>query len=241
MYLGFEIRCIPLCFPLHFLAMRRTSVLFGSVLMLLAACGGSVHVTYKLQFNTEDPGRKTLLSLAVTRVVERRLENMGEKVKGLDITQGTDGPELSFSLDKQSAAEALQADLLAPFTLRIMREAKKNETPTIAIEGQGGFIETGITEGHLVWTDAAEEPGNKGRITLSFNDDGRKRMAKVFKENVGKSIGLFVRNHLVAKLQVDTAELKDDIIISGIPSVDLAHVFADDVNVGLHVTFIPVP
>ena len=98
-----------------------------------------------------------------------------------------------------------------------------------------------MTEEHLEWVEAAEELDNKGRITLSFSPEGRELMRTVFRQNVGRNIGLFVREKLVAKLQVDTAELKDDIIITGIPSPELARVFADDVNVGLHVIFTPLP
>ena len=66
-------------------------------------------------------------------------------------------------------------------------------------------------------------------------------MKDLFAESEGKNIGIFIRNQLVSKLLVDTDELIDDIIITDIPTVQLANVFADDVNVGLHVTFTPIP
>lgn len=220
----------------------RTSLFAGlSMVTLLAGCGGSVASNYRLQFDTEETSRLTLLSLAVTRVVERRLEAMGESVKGLDISQKEEGPELTFTVETEAAAALLSDELTTPFDLKIMRETKVGETPTIEIEGHGGFIETGVTEEHLEWVEAAEELDNKGRITLSFSPEGRELMRTVFRQNVGRNIGLFVRGRLVAKLQVDTAELKDDIIITGIPSPELARVFADDVNVGLHVIFTPLP
>ncbi|OGJ61475.1 hypothetical protein A3C37_04090 [Candidatus Peribacteria bacterium RIFCSPHIGHO2_02_FULL_53_20] len=221
--------------------MFRRFIVGLSLSTLLVGCGGSVSSTYRLQFDTEDPSRLTLLSLAVMRVVERRLQGMGEDVRGLDVSQKQGGPELSFSVVTEAAADLLREDLTAPFELRIMREAKEKETPTMEAEGHGGFVETQITQEHLEWIEAAEEPDNKGRITLEFTEEGRKLMRMIFRENVGKNIGLFVRGRLVAKLQVDTAELKDDIIITGIPSAELARVFADDVNVGLHVTFTPLP
>lgn len=221
--------------------MRRPLFIAVSMLALLAGCGSSAHSAYKLQFDTEDTSRLTVLSIAVTRIIERRLQGMGEEVRSLDISQKADGPELSFSVNTKAAADLLRKDLTAPFKLRIMREVNMGETPTIEIDGHGGFIETSITEKHLEWIEAAEETDNKGRITLGFTKEGREFMRKIFRENVRKNIGLFVRDKLVAKLQVDTAELKDDIIITGIPSAELARVFADDVNVGLHVTFTPLP
>jgi len=233
----------PFSIPAPTLAscMRRSIVAGLSLCVLLASCGRGTRATYQLTFNTEDASRLSELSLAVTRVVERMLESMGEEVRGLDIAQRGAGPELSFTTETAAAAELLREDLTTPFTLTIMRESKQSETPTVSIDAHGGFMETGIHQGHLEWVIASEEPDNRGRITLQFNADGRELMRKVFKQNVGKNIGIFVRGNLVAKLQVDTAELKDDIIITGIPTVALARVFADDVNVGLHVQFTPLP
>ncbi len=221
--------------------MRRTVLAGLSICVLLAACGRAVEARYQLSFNTTDTGRLTELSLAVTRIVERRLQSMGEEVRNLDVTQTSGGPELSFKIETQAAADLLREDLIEPFKLSIMRAVKPGETPQLEVEAHGGFIDTGVSEEHLEWVLATEEPDNRGRISLQFTEEGRELMRKVFKQNVGKQIGLFVRGRLIAKLQVDTAELKDDIIITGIPSSELARVFADDVNVGLHVTFTPLP
>ena len=117
----------------------RTSLFAGlSMVTLLAGCSGSVASNYRLQFDTEETSRLTLLSLAVTRVVERRLETMGESVKGLDISQKEEGPELTFTVETEAAAALLRDDLTASFDLKIMRETKAGETPTIEIEGHGG-------------------------------------------------------------------------------------------------------
>jgi hypothetical protein len=228
-------------FRLHSPRMRRTVLAGLSICVLLAACGRAVESRYRLGFNTTDTGRLTELSLGVTRIIERRLLSMGEEVRGLDVTQKSEGPELSFKVQTQAAADLLREDLAEPFKLSIMRTVKPGETATLEIDAHGGFVDTGIFEQHLEWVIASEESDNRGRITLRFTEEGRELMRKVFKQNVGKQIGLFVRERLIAKLQVDTAELKDDIIITGIPSSELARVFADDVNVGLHVTFTPLP
>ncbi len=220
--------------------MRRTVLAGLSICVLLAACGRVANARYQLSFDTTDTGRLTELSLAVTRVIERRLQSMGEEVRNLDIAQKSGGPELSFRVETQAAADLLLEDLTESFKLSIMRSTKPGETATLELDAHGGFIDTGVFEQHLEWVIASEEPDNRGRITLQFTDEGRSLMRKVFKQNVNKQIGLFVRGKLIAKLQVDTAELKDDIIITGIPSSELARVFADDVNVGLHVTFTPL-
>ena len=50
-----------------------------------------------------------------------------------------------------------------------------------------------------------------------------------------------MRDQLVSTLLVDTDEVKDKIVIQSIPNPELAEIFSDDVNVGIHVTFTPVP
>jgi hypothetical protein len=50
-------------------------------------------------------------------------------------------------------------------------------------------------------------------------------------------MGLFVHDRLMAKMPIDAAEPKEEIVIAGIPVPDMAGIFADDVNVGTHVTF----
>jgi hypothetical protein len=220
--------------------MRRFLLIAISILPLLVACSGGTQVTYHLQFDTENVAKRTELSLAVTRVIERRLQSMGEKPNDFDMRQEEEGSRMTFRVETEAAADILTVDLTEPFALQIMREARPGQTPDIEIDGHGGFLGTGITQEHLTWIEASEEENGKGRVTLQFTEEGRTLMGKVFRENVGRNIGLFVRSRLVAKLQVDTAEIKDDIIITGIPSYELARVFADDVNVGLHVAFTPV-
>jgi hypothetical protein len=216
-------------------------LLCATALLLLVGCRGTAR-TYQLSFNVEDTERQKLLALMSTRVIERRLASYGEEVKDLSLRSDTAPFEITVSVENATALDLLTEDLVSPFKFRIMKEAPVGEPDVLVVEGHGPFMETGITEHDVEWLDSApDEVPEKGRVTLTFTGEGRGKMSQVFKENVGKFIGIFVRDRLMAKLHVETNELKDDIVITEIPSVEIAQTFADDVNVGLHVIFSPAP
>jgi len=218
--------------------MRRAALL---LLPILLGCSSTGSITYRLDIDpTVATERGSDLSLASMRVIERRLENLGEDILEKDVAFENGAPHVSLTVSDPETLDILTKQLTQPFTLRIMEEAPEEEA-TITVGIHGGFRETGITEKHLLWVSASTDGGvlDRGRATLQFTEEGRKLMNEMFKKNKGKSIGLFVRNALMSKLLVESDSLKDDIIIHDIPSVEFAHVFADDVNVGLHVTFTP--
>jgi len=201
--------------------------------LLLSACNTNT-VSYRLETDVKDE-RLTEVLNASKRVVERRLQAMGEETP-VDVTNDQGKIHIRIAVEKE-VADALTQELTAPFSMRIMTEAPAGKGD-INVEGQGSFKESGITEDHLVWVTAgADTNPEKGRVLLEFSEEGRDLMGDVFRNNKGKYIGLFVRNHLVSKLLVESEEIKESILITDIPSVLLAQIFADDLNVGLHATF----
>ena len=211
-----------------------TSITFA---LLFTACGKST-VVFTLGIATEDAGRRLELVAATDRVVERKLASMGESEYIVDISRKGDDTILEVEVADNAIGDVLINNLTDPFNLRIMTEADAEEAE-LTVEGHGGFKQSGITEEHLEWLLAEEEERGTGRITIQFTEEGRDFMATIFAANKGKNIGIFVKDQLVSKLLVDTDELRDEIVITEIPSVDLARVFADDVNVGMYVTFTP--
>lgn len=218
--------------------MRRFLLLTASILSL-ASCGGT-QLAYDLNIDVEEKSDITTLTLTSIRVIERRLAGLEAQADNLRFSTDGDMPRITLSVDTPETAQFLTDDLTAPFSFRIMGEAPEADADLV-VEGHGGFKATGITEAHVEWAEAVPEPEGKGRVRLLFTPEGRTLMEQVFAEHAGKNIGVVVRNRLIAKIMVDTGVLREDIVISGVPSIDLARVFADDVNVGLHVTFTPVP
>jgi len=54
----------------------------------------------------------------------------------------------------------------------------------------------------------------------------------------GTQVALIVRNQLVSTFQSQGIG-RENIFIDGVPTPELASIFSDDVNVGVHVTFVP--
>jgi preprotein translocase subunit SecD len=207
--------------------------------LVLAGCG-STTVSYKLAFNTADKSAQEELTHASMRVIERRLERMETTIKDQKITGSGSDTTLTLSLSDPKAAEQLSAEVTQPFQLLIMKQVPDGQGQ-VTVQGHGDFSETGIDGKDIVWGEAAEDAQRKGAVRLTFTPEGKTKLAALFKENTGKSIGIFVRGQLVSKLTVKSEEVDDNIVIRDIPNPDLARIFVDDLNVGLHVIFTPLP
>ena len=210
-------------------------------LMLLAACSSQQTAKYQVHFDVTDKETQQNLTLASMRVVERRLELMNEKLIDKQVDTKNNQVSLIVTIPDKKGVDTLTSELTAPFNMQVMEQTDSGATADLTVEGQGNFSKTGVTEKDLQWVETHKDADGKGEVALLFTEMGRVKMLDVFKKNYGKNIGIFVRNRLVSKLHVQTQTFPDNIVISGIPSFDLATVFADDMNVGLHVTFTPVP
>ncbi len=223
--------------------MKRLLVL-STAFVALAACSSAATVRYQLAMpGVTDSDKILMLTQQSMRVMQQRLESMGE-LSDVAVEQGSSTGSVIVVVDakNQEALDTLTSDLQEPFDFQIMAEAQPGETPDAQVEGHGGFVKTGITGADLEWVEGGKD-GNTdlGMVQLIFNAEGRTKMADLFKRMAGKNIGIFVRGQLVSKLQVESAELREDIVIRQIPSVELAQTFGDDVNVGIHVTFTQLP
>lgn len=215
---------------------RFGRVIAGFSLLLLAACS-SDSVSYTLGFSVDDPEDQAALTEAAQRVIQRRLEHIGEDGK-VQVVHDGDTTKIRVDVGDSAVPDILTGELQQPLNFRIMQQVPEDQAD-IVVEGQGGFQETGIDNASLFSVAASEDDDGKGVIVLNFTDDGRAKLAKVFQESNGKYIGMFIRGQLASKLLVETGTLLDMIVIRDLPSAEIALLFADDVNVGLHVTFTP--
>jgi preprotein translocase subunit SecD len=226
--------------PFH--SMKRLFPLAFAVL-LLSACGETPTISFQADVTgvAGQVQRQTVLSQSLN-VLERRLAAMGEAPLEKLIEPSGSGAIVTVGAEHQEALDALSDSVQQPFDLRVMAQVADGEPAEVTVENQGGFISTGITGDDLDWVEAGKEPDSDlGAVRLVFSEEGRTKMADLFKSMKGKNIGIFVRGQLISLLQVETDVLEDDIVIRQIPNLELAQVFAEDVNVGIHVTFTPVP
>lgn len=213
-----------------------------SLALFLAGCGGRT-VRYKLVIDSPDPLRRSELAAASARVIEGRVTARGKKLLQHETKQDGDNVTIIANVSDAEAASVLQEGLLTPFTMTIMKEVKKGMGDIVS-EKYGEFKETGITTRHFDWISAgtagAGEAQAKGAVVIQFTTEGQELLKQVFKESRGSVIGIFVRGQLMSKKTVDAKDTQGSIAIDGIPNPAMAGAFADDVNVGLHVTFVPI-
>lgn len=219
--------------------------LFPALFALCLTACGPVNLTYTVDFTTENTDRMADLSLSLQRVIERRLARLEGALLdySVDYDKETKATRITLKVDNAASAKALDEELTAPFDFEIRYLAEDTAEGDIVVEGAGSYRATGITKTDIDWVlgEVANEVLNTGRVIIGFTDAGVEKMQQVFRDHGGNSIGLFVRGRLAASMAVPEGTQFERVIdIPGLPSADLAKVFADDMNVGIHMTFHPV-
>lgn len=208
---------------------------------MLAACNGASSVEYRLTFDTQEPAAVEELSKATVRVIQRRLERLDADVLKQNITRDAGGVTMALTVSDRASAEALTEELTAPFDLQIMLQAESSTGADIVVEGMGGFRKTGVSHTDIAIVRSGTNPETKGGyVLIPLAETGLKTLQEVFRLNVGKNLGLFVRGKLVSTLAIKSADFPNPLVIDGVPDTELAAIFADDVNVGIHVTISPL-
>ena len=207
--------------------------------LVLVGCS-STEVRYRVTLNVPPQTDQAALLKTTMAVIERRLDRLEQTLKNQSVEHGTGSVILKLAVADQETANILNEELTQPFKLRIMKQVPDDQGQ-LEVQGHGSFAETGITETDMVWAEAAEDAKKKGVVRLIFTPAGREKLSTLFRESKGGSIGIFVRDRLISKLTVHTDVLDEHIVIREIPNAELARVFVDDLNVGLHVTFTPLP
>jgi len=207
--------------------------------LLLMGCTAATHsLTVDLAFRTEDTSRRAQVITALEHVMERRVY----AIEGTIASTSTRGEgataQMTVTFENEETTAVLAGQLTEPLNFQLMAEAAEEEAD-VTTEQFGSFALTGITEEMLEWVTAHEVEGT-GTITITFTEEGVPLLRDLFAANAGKRLGLFVHGGLVSTYVIQEGEVdKSNIVISGIPSVELARIFADDVNVGTYVTFTP--
>lgn len=211
--------------------------------LFLAGCAGtaaSVDQTYGLAIDRPNPQEADALANAAMRVVERRLDAMGVVNAGKAFS-GSGNTAITVTVPDQDGADELTRQLTAPFDMAVMKQTASGATADVTVEKFGGFSKTDIVTGDFVGVEVGQDTQKVTRARILMTDAGRQKLAALFKAEAGKNIGIFVRGKLISQLAAKADAPTDDIQINGIPNLLIAEAFADDVNVGLHVTFTPRP
>lgn len=228
--------CTPDISPLHFGPMRRTA-LFLAAVCLLAGCSLQKKATYALTFNVNNDSIREELIWSSLRLMERQADALKTHLTDKEVTpgSGTGAAFITIALQHSKRLPEMTAELTRPFSLRFMLEVPKG-TGDFDTKDQGSFKDTGVGGQDVFWAESAKDNlTGKGAVRLLFSKEGYERMRTLIDKNRNKNIGLFVQDKIVSKMLADS--LKQDVVIRNIPNGDIADAFADQVKVGLHVTF----
>lgn len=214
----------------------KKAVIAGSLVLALAACSAKQAMTYTATIDEGGSARVMELIQASERVLKRRFA--GAQVQGVIVSVVPTGGKnaiVNLKLPDSAAGEVATRILADPFTFEIRVDGGVR-----ADTGETDWKPTGIDGTMLNWIQPVHltDTGELG-VELQFTPAGRKAVEATFRSNKGKDIGIFVRDLMVSKLRINADKPGESIIISGIPSAKVAEIFADDVNVGLHVAFSP--
>ncbi len=213
-------------------------------LLLLSACSRPVTLTYSVEFTTDNRERMADLTLALQRVIERRLTRLQGSLLDYDVDYDAETEEtrIAIEVDNAEAGKALNEEMTAPFDFEVRYLAPDEQEGDIVVEETGSFRATSVTKKDIDWVigSTEDEVRRTGRVTIGFTDEGVEKMQKIFTEQNGNTIGLFLRGRLTASMSTESVEFSRIIEIPGLPSDALARIFADDMNVGIHMLFRPV-
>lgn len=218
--------------------MKRNSLIVFGIALTLAACSGEQKIVRTMEIRSSDSSKVRTILQATEKVMERRFASLQLKNAHVSVVPlSTNTALLTLTLPDKALAEKFDAILSSPFTFDIrienLKEKLKKDDPD-----ESEWTPTALTGSSLSWVQAV---GNKntGKVSLElqFTEEGQSLLQSLFQENVGKNIGIFVRDAMMSTFSITRPDVGSSIMIGGVPSASIAEVFSDDVNVGLLVRF----
>ncbi len=206
------------------------------------ACSKASTLTYTLEVRQDSPSNVVALLSSAERVIIRRLAALGEaKPIATVVPTGGSGGLLTISLAKDDIAPRVKEMIAEPFTFDIRLEKPLATAPTDENAGDASqWLETGIHKEQVVGVrTVVSKTNSSAAIEITFTPEGRALLQKLFSENKGKNIAIFVRDLMVSRLKIESDAITEHIVISGIPSATVGQIFSDDVNAGLYINYSP--
>ena len=208
--------------------------------LTLTACGNSDSVTMNATFDTNGKDDKASLILATKKIISRRLEMYEADLMNFSVQYNDDNSaDITISSSDADATHAVSDAMIEGVDLEIRKQVEEYQDGDITVEKLGDFRATGINGDDVSWvlSRASGNALNQGEVMIQFTEEGAEKMNTLFTENVGTNIGLFVRGKLAANFAIPDGGFQESIIIPNIPSIEMAEIFADDMNVGTNMTF----
>ena len=215
---------------------KRLLIIGAISCLMFTACAKNTVLVYNAHFDVTDAAKTAYLVDAVQRVMIRKLTALGVAHPNVISVPTNNSATVTFTMQNAEEIEIVKKVTTEPFSfdLRIEKAPASDAKPV----DQDNWTKTDITGSFLAWVQpVAERESGKISLELQFTTEGKSKLNDVFAKNKGKMLGIFIRDFLISKMAIVDTTASDRILISGVPSSKIAEVVADDVNVGLRVTF----
>ncbi len=224
--------------------MKKAVIALLIGMIALAGCQARRSLTYDVSLTLPDESRSLELMNATERVVNRRMHSLTVDGSAAIIPTSKDKGKLKISVHDGASGKRVSDMLAQPFSfdVRVSKEnARAASQQNSSSRGTDTWLPTGITGAELQWVSPiGDRTTGKIGVEFTFSPAGQQKLADVVRKNAGKSLGMFVRGLLVTKVSIEAKKIQQHIVVIGIPSPEIANVFTDDVNVGLHARLTPV-
>ncbi len=223
--------------------MKTRITLFLATALFLVSCQPSTtatDITYRLEIKESGKSHTEELIEAAKRSIERRLDAMGESAESINDREEAGVHYIDIDLTNDNGSGSLTAQLREPFSFEIMKSVPLEDADIVVAETEG-YGRTDISTADFAWLTAkgdASVPTEKGTVEVEFTSEGLADKKALFAAELGKNVGIFVRQRPVYKLLVERADVDSDTLVMNIPQAELGYVFADDMNTSLYITYI---
>jgi hypothetical protein len=224
--------------------MAKSRIIVPIVLTLLLSACGSGSITFNVAVDTAAGVDRQEMLGASLRMIERRVQAIEQQggwqnlLEDSDLQADGDDTTITVKLAESEAVDMLIEDMTFPFSFEFMVQVPMEEAEIVVAETQG-YRTVNLNASHVRQLED-RLTGDGAEVLVEFTGEGITRKTEVFTEHAGETMGLFVRGQPVYQFVVEAADTNSDSFIIKVPQAELASVFADDVNAGLHVTFTPV-
>lgn len=223
--------------------MRKISSFFVITgMLMLSGCGGGETLQYTATFGAlkSDAPKRAQLVESLERVLTGKLGAL--EITDAQVLVTPEDDEAKVVISKLTPEQVPQVEdiIKRPFSIDLRLEKTGPKGEDYKQYDPVNWDTTSISTMDIGWVNLIQEreTGQAG-VELVFTESGRAKLTDLFRKNPNRNVGVFVRDRLVSSLAVNGSDIKERIIIGGIPSLETARIFSDDVNTGLHITLTP--
>lgn len=201
---------------------------------------GGMQVTLKADMSQIAPENRVKALESAREIIQRRVDLYGVNEPVVQSAQSGDQYRIIVELagvnDSNKALQLIGTTAQLDFRLENPRPSK--EATASAQAYFDSFLKTGLT-GKQLKTAAVQFDQQTGQpnVSIQFNDDGKELFAGVTKNNIGRTLAIFLDDTPLMMPTIKTAILDGQGSISGSFSVDEAKQLAIQLNAGA----LPVP